>query len=250
VNEIQRLAYLDVLGIDSYISRSQLPAAAPSRRLRVVRPAQARPAAQKLVPAPASAPEQLAASAHRAARAAGPGTDIPATSQPLDTAPTASTAKLAPEIDVEHTAVVEPPPIFSVSACYLGGRYWLDEVPRARELGDDYLVLLQGICIALDLDPGSAVLDRFDWPMHHNRQLDQGQEAARHGFEGFIRARLEQRQVSGIVLLGEPEGGWFDASVFSGLQMLTTVSAWRMLKQPELKNVAWRDLKSLRRVRE
>jgi hypothetical protein len=239
VNEIQRLAYLDALGIDSYISRSQLPAAAPSRRLRIVRPVQATPAVPELLPAvPAPEPEPAAVSPGPAAKATSAGVDPPATARPVAGVP-------APEAPA---AGVEAPPMFSVMACYLGGRYWLDEVPRSREPGDDYQVLLQGICIALGWDPGKPVLERFDWPMHHNRQLDQGQEAARHGFEGFIRARLEQRPVSGIVLLGEPEGGWFDAAVFGGLQIVTTVSAWRMLRQPELKKVAWRDLKVARQL--
>lgn len=145
-------------------------------------------------------------------------------------------------------AGLESPPIFSVAASYLGGYYWLDEVPRSRDLGAGYQLLLRGMCFALGLEPGEAVFDRFNWPMHHNLQLDQGQEAARHGFEGFIRARLEQRPVSGVVLLGEPEGGWYDPAVFSSLQTVSTVSAWRMLKQPELKNVAWCDLQPLRQT--
>ncbi|MCZ6828479.1 MAG: hypothetical protein O7F73_02630 [Gammaproteobacteria bacterium] len=135
--------------------------------------------------------------------------------------------------------------MFSVVACFLGGRYWLDEIPRSRDLGDNYLQLLQGICVALGWDPSGPLLDRFDWPMHHNRQLDLGQQTARYGFEGFIRARLERYPVRGIVLLGETDGGWFDPEVFSGVELVTTVSAWRMLKQPELKITAWRDLKRL-----
>jgi hypothetical protein len=140
-------------------------------------------------------------------------------------------------------------PMFSVAACFLAGYCWLDEVPRARELGDDYLPLLQGVCTALGWKADAPMLERFNWPMHHNRQLDQGQETARHGFEGFIRARLERHPVCGIILLGEPEGGWLAPGLFSGLEVHTTVSAWRMLKHPQLKKDAWRDLKRLSKAR-
>ena len=35
MNELRRMAYLDALGIDSYVSRSQLPGAALTRRLAI-----------------------------------------------------------------------------------------------------------------------------------------------------------------------------------------------------------------------
>ena len=42
MHELSRLAYLDAMGIDHYLSRSQLPGAAPTQRLAVVAgPAQA-----------------------------------------------------------------------------------------------------------------------------------------------------------------------------------------------------------------
>ena len=42
MNELRRMAYLDALGIDSYVSRTQLPGAAVTRRLAIlVTPAKA-----------------------------------------------------------------------------------------------------------------------------------------------------------------------------------------------------------------
>jgi hypothetical protein len=81
--------------------------------------------------------------------------------------------------------------------------------------------------------------------MGNSRQLDRGQEAARHGFEGFIRARLERYPVRGVILLGEVEAAWLERSVFGDIEWHATVSARDMLKQPELKVRAWRDLKPL-----
>ena len=43
MNELRRMAYLDALGIDAYVSRGQLPGAAVTQRLAIV-PSQSRPA--------------------------------------------------------------------------------------------------------------------------------------------------------------------------------------------------------------
>ena len=36
MHELRRMAYLDALGVDSYVSRAQLPGAAATRRLAIV----------------------------------------------------------------------------------------------------------------------------------------------------------------------------------------------------------------------
>ena len=220
MNEIQRLVYLDALGIDSYISRSQLPAAAITQRLRLVRPA----AEISVAVAPSVSGEAIRESLQV--------TGLPESEAPPITLPA------GPGVD-------ESAPMFSVASCYLGGYLWLDEIPRSRDLGDNYPALLHALAVALGWDGGDAVVERFDWPMHYNQQLAQGPEAARHGFEGFVRARLERHPVRGVVLLGPMQAEWLDRGVFTGLELVATVSAWQMLKQPELKAQAWRDLKRL-----
>jgi hypothetical protein len=224
---MQRLAYLDAIGIDSYISRAQLPAAAPSRRLRIVRPAV--PVGAEPEKPPSAVQDLLSDVLRQDSPSVGSARKPSVSAQPAAAVSTAADAT----------------PVFSVSACFLAGYCWLSEVPRARELGAEYGQLLQAICLALGWDARSPVLERFDWPMGNSRQLDQGPEAARHGFEGFIRARLERHPVRGVILLGEPESPWLDRSIFGDIEWHSTLSARDMLKQPELKIRAWRDLKPL-----
>ena len=59
MNDVQRLAYLRAMGIESYVSRRDLPGALPSRRLRLVR-AESRPLSAPLPPGSSSrlAPDQ------------------------------------------------------------------------------------------------------------------------------------------------------------------------------------------------
>jgi len=55
VNELRRMAYLEAMGIDGYISRTPLPGAAPTRRLAIVR--SAAPAVQGSEAVPSTAPD-------------------------------------------------------------------------------------------------------------------------------------------------------------------------------------------------
>ena len=227
MNEFRRLAYLDALGVDSYVSRRQLPSAAPSPRLGLrrrqpaVEPAQARPGSAALSCSPVM-PQRSAAPA----------------APPVPAAPTA---------DLVETG---PVPVFSVLASRLGGWYWLDEIPKGRQQGPEYLLLLQSICAALGLPYANPQLERFDWPIVGARQLDTTERAARDGFSGFLCGRLERNPVHGLVLLGVGNELWLDRvgldSVPVVKKIVETTSAWRMLRQAELKKQAWKDLQELR----
>ncbi len=209
MHELTRLAYLEAMGIDSYVCRTQLPAAATSRKLRVVRRS-ALPVAPAVEP-----PQQQAQSAPARTETPAAGTDIP---------------------------------VFSVVAVDLGGCYWLDEIPPGRSLGPDYTQLLQAICLALGWNANRPVLEQFNWPLSRGGLLDQGIDSARAGFAGFLAGRLERIQPQRVVLLGEPDSSWFDHRLLSQHQVTRTVSAWKMLRQPELKRRAWLDLQVLRDV--
>ena len=227
MNEIRRLDYLQALGIDSYVSRRQLPAAAPTRRAGLRRAAAA-PARGR--------PEQVTPPSPEPRKPRQPA--VPATSGPVAKSTVVETG-------------VGTGPVFSVLACHLGGWYWLDEIPRGRVLGPDYLRLLQSIGVALELPPAEPLLERFDWPIAPNRRLGSTEAAARDGFSGFLGGRLERNPVAGLVLLGVANEFWLDrdalGSRFGIAQMVETVSAWKMLRQPELKRQAWKDLQELRR---
>jgi hypothetical protein len=249
MHELTRLAYLDALEIETYVSRSQLPAAAPSRRLRIVRQPSVRqpPARQPSVPAAVVSPRQQIEQAPTAAptgAASGAGalkaslqSEQPIAPIPEETTPRASTGAEAPDI-----------PVFSVLAVQLGGCYWLDEIPPGRNPGPDYLQLLQSICFALGWDTGNPALEQFNWPLAQGGSLDRGVSAARAGFTGFLTGRLERLQPARVIVLGDLDPAWCDPQAMAGLPVTTTVSGWKMLRQPKLKRQAWLDLQALRHV--
>lgn len=219
MHELTRLAYLDALGIETYVSRSQLPAAAPSRKLRIVR----------------QPPVHTDGASGAGALKASLQSEIVSAPTPRETPARASVAVEAPDI-----------PLFSVLAVQLSGCYWLDEIPPGRNPGPDYLQLLQSICFALGRDTASPVMEQFNWPLAPGGSLDQGIGAARASFAGFLTGRLERLQPARIIVLGELDAAWYDPQAMAGLSVTSTVSAWKMLREPELKRQAWLDLQALR----
>jgi hypothetical protein len=242
MHELTRLAYLDALEIETYVSRSQLPAAAPSRKLRIVRQPSVtgnpQPQMERVEQAPIEAPMEAPARVASGAGAlkASMQTEQPTAPAPAKTAARASAAAEAPDI-----------PVFSVLAVQLGGCYWLDEIPPGRNTGPDYLQLLQSICFALGWDTGNPALEQFNWPLSRGGSLDQGVSAARAGFTGFLTGRLERVQPDRVLLLGDLDPAWYDPQAMADLPVTRTVSGWKMLRQPELKRQAWLDLQALRR---
>ena len=227
MNEFRRSAYLDALGINSYVSRRQLPGAAPSPRVGLRRRQ------------PALAPAQ-----------ARPGGTALSRSPVMPQGSTASAVSSVPAAPTTNPAETGPGPVFSVLASRLGDWYWLDEIPRGRQQGPEYLLLLQSICAALGLPCADPQLERFDWPIAGARQPDTGERAARDGFIGFLCGRLERNPVHGLVLLGVGNESWLDRAGLDSLpevkKIVGTTSVWRMLRQAELKKQAWKDLQDLR----
>lgn len=251
--EINRLAYLDAMGVDSYVSRRDLPAAAPSRRLCIVpREAPTSPAAAVLQQSlqgqsqagDAGAEQQRSAPpAKTAARPPAPvsprellGEEL-ARPTPEPVAPVAG----KPEQRSESADV----PVFSLAATYVGGWYWLDDIPPGRALGPEYLQLLSAICQALKLDSAPPVQEQFNWPQGTGGQLDRGIAAAQAGLAGFLSGRIERFSPAKIILLGSLEHAWFDSAQLPAQPAQISVSAWRMLREPQLKRQAWAELKPL-----
>ena len=219
MHELSRMAYLDALGIDSYVSRAQLPGAAATRRLAIV----IAPSSQQL---PAGViPEPLL-------------------SQPQPVRPVA--------VSVQANASSqqgEPVPRFSLTAIVAGDWLWLEEL--AGPLTTDQVRLVQSMAQALLLchqSPGVEVkpavepeVAQFDWPIHTNQQLDLGEEAARASVAGFVDRRLGEHGCRGLVLLGQACVQRVPRQQIS-IVTVDTMSSAEILAQPALKRQVWRDL--------
>lgn len=226
MDELTRSRYLQALGTDVYISRGQLPGAAVTRRLAIVRPSPR--ALGQAVPEKSAA--DIAA--------------VPVKMPRLEAvpAPTARHAEPARPVDQGRG------PEFSLVAISCGGWLWLEEQGNGDRLPDQ-LMLVQSMAQALGMittDVATrASSAQFDWPIHNNRQLDQGQEAARSSVAGFIQRKLEQQRCHGLVLLGAECEGRLALKQLDCAQVIRTVSTAQMLRNPLLKRQAWQDLHPL-----
>ena len=239
-SELRRLAALDAMGIQAYISREQLPGAAVTRRLAIVRSA----------PVPMAQPSpRLPESSSGAQQAPVPG-DVPARSRlPKIEVPAPAPAPMSRR--AAKTAPSATPLRFSLAAVVAGGWLWLEEIDHAG-MTPEQLQLVQGMVRALSTagsgaggngQPPLREVEYFKWPLHENRQLDQGEEAARHGVAGFVQRRLELRQCSAMVLLGEACRSRVPLHLLDCPQVLVLPSTASMLANPFAKKQAWRELR-------
>jgi len=235
------MAYLEALGIDSYVSRTQLPGAALTRRLAIA----SRRATPVLQGAERPIARAIAASAQQdAATHAGVGP----VARINDAVP-------LPPQDVESPPRGAAVPRFSLTAIIAGDWLWLEEL-AGMPLTTEQVQLVQSMALALarQREPRTATgtaaprpgavppaVAQFDWPIHTNRQLDLGAAAARASVAGFVGRRLEQHGCHGLVLLGQSCALRVPLQEVKILTVSTASSA-DILAQPALKRTVWRDL--------
>ena len=228
MHELSRMAYLDALGIDSYVSRAQLPGAAATRRLAIVTASNRQELVASVIPESLRSRTSLVAEPARSAKVS------------------AEASGASPQS--------EPVPRFSLTAIVAGDWLWLEEL--AGPLTTDQVRLVQSMAQALLLchaSPGVEVkpavepeVAQFDWPIHTNHQLDLGEEAARASVAGFVDRRLGEHGCRGLVLLGKACGQRVPRQQIS-VVIVNTMSSAEILAQPALKRQVWRDLLPLAR---
>jgi hypothetical protein len=251
VNELRRMAYLDALGIDSYISRSQLPGAAMTRRLAII---SQRPRAVTAVTGDAPT------------RATSSLLDQPSARRTRDESDTdARNERARPQPASESSQRGAAAPRFSLTAIIAGDWLWLEEL-AGMPLTREQVQLVQSMAQALLLSrqagddattsvvrPGAIRPDaarpdvtQFDWPIHTNSQLDLSDEAAQASVAGFVSRRIEQYGCRGLVLLGQA-CALRVPMLELGIPVVSTASSAELLARPELKRQVWRDLQPLLR---
>ena len=229
MNELSRLAYLDAMGIDSYVSRGQLAGAAATRRLALVReaaPERAQPDAPVRGEGPALLREQV-----------------------VDRRPARARPEPAPVERPPERAGGEVP---RLSFAVLGAGQWLwleslGDLPLMRE----QVWLTESMANALGVAAGKALggqrqpkatVTQFGWPIHNNPQLDSGADAARASLAGFLERQLAEQSATGLVLMGEECQQWVQPHT---VPLVTLPSTRQMLSDSTLKRRAWDTLLSL-----
>lgn len=211
------------MGVEAYVSRRQLPGAAPTRRMALVLPGSGE------APAGGSAPD--------------PASRIPRPEMPVirPSARIPKSGKQPARVSVPAAKEVR----FSLAAIVAGGVLWIEELggmPLARE--QTQLVHAMSRAVSPG-DKGRGQVNQFNWPMHNNRQLDQSEEAAREGLVGFMNRLIEEQGCRGLVLLGASCHRWVAAERWPGLKCVRTMATLEMINEPANKRRVWADLQAL-----
>lgn len=222
-HEIDKLAYLDALGLELLVAIRPLPGAAASApRSAVPEPVVVAPAVE---PAPVQPEAQIprvdtrkVPTAHRA-----PGEPVPAT-------PAAARVR---------------EPAFHMAAVVVGGCLWLDTLP-APTLPTAQLKLIQAMAHAVTGRYDQPTVTRFDWPLHGNRELDLGPGAAAAALTSFVQRQLQQHQCRGLVLLGQGSAERLQGAQLPDIVVVAVpLGTAELLAQPLRKREAWQALESL-----
>ncbi|WP_326428801.1 energy transducer TonB [Stutzerimonas frequens] len=208
ISETRRRAYLDAMQVASWLPRTELPFAAPSR-LELLQP-------------PVAEPEPAAAVAPVAEVEAAPVVERPAVAPTLEPTPAprpriampepksaAATVSPSEEAAAEPAKPIEPPPRFSLQLLRAGNVLLVVELPTGESFQsrDPAYILLKDLLRAARLpDKPQQVGDGepIRWPLLHKGSLDQGAEAARDYVQGVMAAELEQMGCDCIWLIGCP----------------------------------------------
>lgn len=253
MNELRRQAYLEAMGIESYVPRAVLPGALPSSLCELPSITEQQVAAETtgLQGAEPSIVSQTFARGHAAAvQALFEDTDSP---QVVNKAGSnmAELNKLKPAAPAI--------PRFSLSTVVTSNILLLDDGLAGHINPKEYQQLLQNILYAVVGHQALIKLETFNWPMTRNSQHDQSEEAARQALHSLIAKRTAQMDADSYVLVMGDNAGYYLSSeeVLAGQittikalasPILRTVSAVAMLDNPLLKRRAWIDLQPLVRV--
>lgn len=237
MHELSRLAYLEAMGIDHYLSRSQLPGAAPTTRLAIV----SRPAPVPVDSAPPKGGIDAVDDVERMPRLER---EKPRSLDENRRVPPSATRSTGKSIDR-----------FSLATIVAGRWLWVEDL-RGMPLARDQVQLMQAMALALEqLSAHSpapressglprADVAQFDWPIHTNQQLDLGEEAARTALLGFLGRKIEQGGL-GLVLLGTAGAQRVPLGELACPRVAVSHSTAELLADPSLKKKAWAELKSI-----
>ncbi len=130
------------------------------------------------------------------------------------------------------------------SAITAGGCIWVEELAQAA-LAREQVQLVHAMARAVSGDAAAPKVQQFDWPLHNNHQLDQGDDAARAAVAGFLQRQIDQQHCRGLVLLGSGSPRRVALDMLGDVSVVNTLDTLSLLADPQLKKQAWRDLQPI-----
>jgi hypothetical protein len=210
--EMARRQALKAMGIVSYVSRYDLPGAAPAQR-------------QSLSPPPA-----------------------PPVTQPPDAPRSKGSSTVSSQRVQSHAApessVVKPAGDavqFSMLIVSAGQFLWLEQLPDGL-IRQDQLALVNSMACAVSGAGFEMTQQQFDWPLRGNSALGSDAESAKQALQGLIQRMAREVDARRVVAMGDCQ---FlpDRIAQSAVSIPSTMA---MLVDATHKQAAWQSLKPLK----
>lgn len=217
--EMARRQALQAMGIDVYVSRYDMPGAAPSVR-------------QRLIIGKSPSSTALSASTQKSAESAPARSLSPAASSvPVITSqPSAISTKASEAVT------------FSMLLVSAGPFLWVEQLPDSL-IRQDQLALINAMARAINADV-SVRQQQFDWPVRGSTALTSDAESAKQALQGLIQRMAREVNAKRVVVMGAcpflP-----DRIAQSAVIIPSTIA---MLENAGLKREAWKALKPLRTI--
>ncbi len=244
MNELQRQAYMEAMGVDCYVPRLHLPAAMPSVLCEIPELAEVPVANTE----PSVAPIAKGKNGSAAAMQALLGEDEPNKAQ-------AQQSVEAVTEQLVQTTSATSIPHFALSIVRGSNILIVDDGLPGHINPAEYLQLLHNIVFALGAGKQQLAIDSFVWPMVKNSQIDQSETAARQTLDAFLSKQVEQYKAHYIIVMGETAATYITSEALATatlhthpqwqLPLICTNSASPMLDDPSLKRAVWNDLQPL-----
>lgn len=210
--EMARRQALKAMGIVSYVSRYDLPGAAPAQR-------------QSLSPPPAPTVTQPP--------------DAPRSKAPSTVSSQRVQSHAAPESSVVKPAgdAVQ----FSMLIVSAGQFLWLEQLPDGL-IRQDQLALINSMACAVSGAGFEMTQQQFDWPLRGNSALGSDAESAKQALQGLIQRMAREVDARRVVAMGDCQ---FlpDRIAQSAVSIPSTMA---MLVDATHKQAAWQSLKPLK----
>ena len=199
--ELRRRAYLDAMQVTTWLPRTELPFAAPSRAELLAPP----PA--ETAPQVVAEPVQAVVETIREVPVERSKIEVPRPgAQPRQTAVETPVAESEP-VEEKPTRVSAPPPRFALQLLRAGDCALLVELPTGEpfQSRDPAYILLKDLLRAAGLPDSPQLLgEPVRWPLLVRGQMDQGPDAALEFLQSFVAARLEEQPSACLWLVGLP----------------------------------------------
>lgn len=250
--ELRRRAYLDAMQVATWLPRTELPFAAPSRMELLA------PPPVEEAPEVASEPLAVVAEAVREAPAARPKIEIPRPGAQPRQAVVEPVAEAEP-VEEKPVRVSVPPPRFALQLLRAGDCALLVELPTGQSFQsrDPAYILLKDLLRAAGLPDSPQLLgEPVRWPLLVRGNMDQGPQAALEFVQSFVAARLEEQPCTCLWLVGLPAirfaGEADEQSYNRELQIEGLGACWavpgleRLMEEPSRKRELWQAMRRTR----